>query len=139
MSPYSEKSHVSVNGKIQLDKELVNMVEIAQKNREKVYLGVFVECKQRSELDLQDVYVTAQEREQKTAIGNLTKAKILRKCKDKIALIVDEVTKEALSERLSQLSKRVDSTSKTDILAFHDEVQEHLDCLNIDTDLLCEN
>ena len=63
----------------------------------------------------------------------------MRKCKDKIALIVDEVTKEALSERLGQLSKRVDSTSKTDILAFHDEVQEHLDCLNIDTDLLCEN
>ena len=61
MSPYSEKSHVSVDGKIQLDKELVNMVEIAQKNREKVYLGVFVEGKQRSELDLQDVYVTAQE------------------------------------------------------------------------------
>ena len=87
LSPYSEKWHVSVNGKIHLDKELVNMVEIAQKNREKVYFGVFVEGKQRSELDLQDVYVTAQEREQKTAIGSLTNAKILRKCKDKIALI----------------------------------------------------
>lgn len=110
MSPYSEKSHVS--GKILLDKELVNMVEIAQKNREKVYFGVFVEGQQGSELDLQDIYVTALEREQKTAIGSLTKANILRKCKDKIALIVDEVTKEALLERLGQLSKQVDSTSK---------------------------
>lgn len=118
---------------------MVNITEVAKRNREEVFSGVYVNGKQRSELDLQEVYVTKEERERKNAIGNLTKAKILKKCKDKIALFIDDVLKEEFSEKLDLISRRVDATSKTDILAFYEEVQEAIDCLNIFTEFPSEN
>ena len=77
------------------------------------------------------MYVTREEREHKNQIGILTKAKILRKCKEKISLFTNDLLKEAFSERLDQISKRVDATNKRDIIAFYDELQEQYDCDSI--------
>jgi len=115
------------------------MTEVAKTNREEVFSGVYVNGKRRSELDLQEVYVTKEERERKNSIGNLIKPKILKKCKDKIALLIDDVLKEEFSEKLDLISRRVDATSKTDILALYEEVQEAIDCLNIVTEFQSEN
>lgn len=47
--------------------------------------------------------------------------------------------KEEFSEKLDLISRRVDATSKTDILGFYEEVQEAIDCLNFVTEFQSEN
>lgn len=110
------------------------MTTIAQKNREAVFVGVVVNGKTRGELDLQDVYVSDEERARKNAIGNLTKPRILKKIREKITFINNELIKESFTEKLAYMNRRVDSTSKSDILAFYDEVLEQVNCFSNDTD-----
>ena len=110
------------------------MTEIAQKNREAVFVGVVVNGKARGELDLQDVYVSEEERAKKNAIANQTKPRILKMIREKITFINNELIKEIFTEKFQYMNRRVDSTTKLDIIAFYDEVLEQVNCFSDATD-----
>lgn len=110
------------------------MTEIARKNREAVFVGVVVNGKTRGELDLQDVYVSEEERAKKNAIANQTKPRFLKMIREKITFINNELIKESFTEKFQYMNRRVDSTTKSDIIAFYDEVLEQVNCFSDDTD-----
>lgn len=60
--PRAERTHVSVDGKT-LDKGLMDLTKVTTANRDAVFKEVFVNGKPRSDLPLQVLFVTPEERE----------------------------------------------------------------------------
>lgn len=96
-----------------------------------------MEGKQTRDLDLNEVYVTVEERENKSPIKNLIKAYILKKKnKEKLDLLpdCDGNIQASFVERFDKAKKRIDSTSKPTIKALYYEVKRE----NIKSEFLGE-
>ena len=115
------------------------MTEIAQKNKEAVFVGVVINGRTRGELDLQDVYVREEERAKKNGCANQTKPRILNIIREKITFINNELIKESFTEKFQYMNRRVDSTTKSDIIASYEEVLEQVNCFSDDTNTGEEN
>ena len=93
------KGNCSLDG-LQLDKDLPNYEEILQNNRRKLRSEHFIDGKKRTEVEVQRLYVTVQERAAAEDIKNATKDEILKRIEDKLQQIFDEEVRGPLSSKL---------------------------------------
>lgn len=117
---------LSIDKSIKLDKGLLSLSQIGMENRTKVFKGIFVEGRERTSLDLKDVYVTEEELARKSAIANQTKAVIVTRTEEMVGLFSNEFSKSVLSEKLAKVKKSIGSTKKQAILSLYEETMAEL-------------
>lgn len=117
-----ERPHMSVDGKTELDHGLINLTDTCLKNRDVVLEEVILKENRRTDLSLQTVYVTKEERMKKTAIENQTKAAIVTIISQKLDLVPTISCRTLLKDKLDVIIKKIGSTRKSEILALHEEV-----------------
>ena len=84
---------------LELDKDLPNYEEILQGNRTRLLSEHFIDGKKRTEVEVQKLYVTVQERAVAEDIKNATKDEILKRIGDKLQQIFDDEVREPLSNK----------------------------------------
>ena len=90
---------ISLDG-LELDKDLPNYEEILQNNRRRLLSEHFIDGKKWTEVEVQRLYVTVQERAVAEDIKNATKDEILKRIGDKLQQIFDEEVRGPLSSKL---------------------------------------
>ena len=86
----------------------------------------FIDGEKRSDISIQTLFVTAEERAVAEDIKNSSKDEILRRVLDKIQQISDEEIREPLSQKLDHLRKNISKSKKENLVIFYNEILEEL-------------
>ena len=116
---------VSLDG-LELDKDLPNCEEILQNNRRRLLSEHFIDGKKRTEVEVQRLYVTVQERAVAEDIKNATRDEILKRIGDKLQQIFDEEVRGPLSSKLEYLKAHPSKAKKDALLVFYNDIIEEL-------------
>ncbi|KAK2548974.1 hypothetical protein P5673_030723 [Acropora cervicornis] len=82
--------------------------------------------KEKSDVSIQTLFVTAEERAVAEDIKNSSKDEILRRVLEKIQQISDEEIREPLSQKLDHLRKNINKSKKENLVIFYNEILEEL-------------
>ena len=116
---------ISLDG-LELDKDLPNYEEILQNNRRKLLSEHFIDGIKRTEVEVQRLYVTVQERAAAEDIKNATKDEILKRIEDKLQQIFDEEVRGPLSSKLEYFKAHPSKAEKEALLVLYNDIIEEL-------------
>ena len=116
---------ISLDG-LELDKDLPNYEEILQNNRRKLLSEHFIDGIKRTEVEVQILYVTVQERAAAEDIKNATKDEILKRIEDKLQQIFDEEVRGPLSSKLEYFKAHPSKAEKEALLVLYNDIIEEL-------------
>ena len=123
-----------------MDKDLSNYEEILQSNRRRLLSEHFIHGKKRTEVEVQRLYVTVQERTAAEDIKNATKDEILKRVEDKLQQIFDEEVRGPLSSKLEYFKSHPSKAKKEALLVLYNDVIEELQHLEaVDKDCIVED
>lgn len=129
--------HVSLEGK-EVDKDLINFQAVCDKNRRNLLERHFIDGENRSNIKIQTVYTTPEDRSVAENICSATKEEILRRAGEKLQLLSDEETKDELLKELDNLQKNLQKSKKEHLLKFYDEIMEELEHADV-LETVCHN
>ena len=109
-----------------LDSGLKHYEETLKRNRLNLFNNHFIDGVKRSDVSVQTLFVTAEERAVAEDINNSTKDEILRRVSDKIQQISDEDITEPLSQKLDHLRRNINKSKKENLVIFYNEILEEL-------------
>ena len=109
-----------------LDSGLKHYEETLKRNRLNLFNNHFIDGVKRSDVSVQTLFVTAEERAVAEDINNSTKDEILRRVSDKIQQISDEDIREPLSQKLDHLRRNINKSKKENLVIFYNEILEEL-------------
>ena len=118
-----------------MDKDLPNYEEILQNNQRRLPSEYFIHGKKRTEVEVQRLYVTVQERDAAEDIKNATKDEILKRAEYKLQQIFDEEVRGRLSSKLEYFKAHPSKAKKEALLALqYDMIEElqHLEAVDKD-------
>ncbi|XP_070546377.1 uncharacterized protein [Ptychodera flava] len=117
------RAHMSVNGK-QLDQKLKCMTQTCEKNMEtvldKIILGKMKKADIRHELE--QVYVTPEDRKKGESIENKTKGQLIKMIDESIMKVMDDDSKGGFIDTM----KKVRKCRKEQIIEFYREIEDYL-------------
>ena len=130
---------ISLDG-LELDKNLKNYEEILQNNRRKLLSEHFIDGVKRTEVEVQRLYVTVQERAAAEDIKNATKDEILKRIEDKLQQIFDEEVRGPLSSKLEYFKAHPSKAKKEALLVLYNDIIEELQHLEpVDNNCIVED
>ena len=110
----------------QLDRDLKHYEETLKRNRLNLFNNHFIDGEKRSDVSIQTLFVTVEERAVADDIKNSTKDEILRRVSDKLQQISDEEIREPLSQKLDHLRRNITKSKKENLVIFYNEILEEL-------------
>ena len=116
---------ISLDG-LELDKDLPNYEEILQNNQRRLLSEYFIHGKKRTEVEVQRLYVTVQERDAAEDIKNATKDEILKRAECKLQQIFDEEVRGPLSSKLEYFKAHPSKAKKEALVVLHYDMIEEL-------------
>ncbi|CAH3115196.1 unnamed protein product [Porites lobata] len=116
---------ISLDG-LELEKDLPNYEEILQSNRRRLLSEQIIDCKKRTEVEVQRLYVTVQERAVAEDIKNATKDEILKRIGDKLQQIFDGEVRGPLSSKLEYFKAHPSKAKKDALLVLYNDIIEEL-------------
>ena len=123
---------ISLDG-LELEKDLPNYEEILQNNWRRLFSEHFIDGKKWTEVEVQRLYVTVQERAVAEDIKNATKDEILKRIGDKLQQIFDEEVRGPLSSKLEYFKTHPSKAKKDALLVLYNDIIEelqHLEAVN---------
>ena len=117
---------------LELDKDLPNYEEILQNNRRRLLSEHFIDGKKRTEVEVQRLYETVEERAVSEDIKNATKDEILKCIGDKLQQIFDDEVRGPLSCKLEYFKAHPSKAKKALLLLYNDIIEElqHLEAVD---------
>ena len=109
-----------------MDKDPPSCEEILQSNRKRLFSEHLIDGKKRTEVEVQKLYVTVQERAVAEDIKNATKDEILKRIGDKLQQIFDDEVREPLSNKLEYFKAHTSKAKKEALLLLYNDITEEL-------------
>ena len=123
-----------------MDKDFPNYEDILQNNRRRLLSEHFIDGKKRTEVEVQRLYVTVQERAAAEDIKSATKDEILKRIEDKLQQIVDEEVRVPLSSKLEYFKAHPSKAKKEALLVLYNDIIEELQHLEpVDKNCIVED
>ena len=119
-SPHEVREHMSVEGK-PLDHQLSEFHSKLAANRKRCLLDVVIGGKSRSEVKIDNVYVTPEDRRKDEDINNATKAEIVVRIEEKLLAVCDCETSERLQVKWSPM-KCDNKVKKEQLIEFYQDI-----------------
>lgn len=116
---------ISLDG-LELDKDLPNFEEILQNNWRRLLSDDFINGKKRTEVEVQRLYVTEQERTVAEDIKNTTKNEILKCIGDKLQQSFNDEVRRPLSSKLEYFKVHSSKAKKEALLVLYNDIIEEL-------------
>ncbi len=115
-----ERPHVSVEGK-PLDHKLAEFHTKLSANRQKCLHNIVIEGKSRSEVKIENVYITPEDRKKDEDINNATKAEIVVRIEEKLSSLCNGEARELLQVKWSPM-KNDSKVKKEHLIEFYQEI-----------------
>lgn len=109
-----------------LDSDLRNYEEILRSNRQSLFNHHFIDGEKRPDVNIQTLYVTAEDRAVAEDIRNSSKDEIIRRISEKLRLISSEEIRGPLSGKLDSFEANPSQSKKETLLMFYNEIVEEL-------------
>lgn len=123
-----------------MDKDFPNYEDILQNNRRRLLSEHFIDGKKRTEVEVQRLNVTVQERAAAEDIKSATKDEILKRIEDKLQQIVDEEVRVPLSSKLECFKAHPSKAKKEALLVLYNDIIEELQHLEpVDKNCIVED